>query len=455
MQQSTQSTNVRGLWSSRLTFVFAASGAAVGLGNVWKFPYIAGENGGGAFVFVYLMCIAVIGVPIMMAELLIGRRGQSSPSKSFANIAEAESVSTVWQAVGLFGVLASFLILTFYGVIGGWTIAYLVDAVSNGFSQSNAETVAANYEDLLASGSQLVLWQTAFMVLTITVVAGGLNSGIERSLKVLMPILLVLLGVMLAYTMVLPSFSKAFSFMFNFDFSKLSGDVVLVALGHAFFTLSLGMSSMIAYGSFLPKSVSILKVSLMVSAIDTLVAIVAGLIVFTIVYATKLDPAAGPGLVFQTLPIAFSGMGSVGQIVGIMFFLLLLVAAWSSAISQLEPAVQFIETKFLMSRKASAIASGVVVWIIGVFCALSFNEFSGIELMPGKNLFDFIDYLTASVLLPLVALFVAIFTGWIVSGRSSSDELQLDQRSFSVWRCLIRYIIPVLILGVFIKNLEL
>lgn len=326
----------RGLWSSRFAFILAATGSAVGLGNIWKFPYVTGENGGGAFVLVYLLCIAVVGIPIMMAEVMIGRRGGRSPVNSIRLITERDRLKPAWKLVGAIGVLAGFLILSFYSVIGGWAISYVGTTASGQLAGQSAEAVGAIFSGLLSNPSTLLLWHTVFMALVMVVVARGVRSGLERAVSILMPALFVLLLLVVGYAMTTSHFGQAAAFLFQPDFSKLTTSGVLVALGHAFFTLSLGMAVMMAYGSYLPKKISIAKTSITVSVIDTGVALLAGLAIFPIVFANGLEPGAGPGLIFQTLPLAFGQM-PMGTLFGTLFFVLLIFAAWTSGISCWSP----------------------------------------------------------------------------------------------------------------------
>lgn len=447
-------------WSSRLAFVLAASGSAVGLGNVWKFPYITGEHGGGAFVLVYLACIAVIGVPVMMAEVLIGRRGGESPVGSMRHLAHQERRTQLWQAAGWFGVVGSFLILSFYSVIGGWALAYAWFALSGTFGsatggggEGTAANIKAIFDGLLADPGALVGWHTAFMALTIGIVAGGVKGGLERAATLMMPGLFLLLLFLVGYAAVTTgSFGRGLAFMFSPDFSELTWDAVLVALGHAFFSLSLGMGIMAAYGSYLPRHISIGQAAIVISALDTAVALLAGICIFPIVFAFGLEPGAGPGLVFVTLPIAFGEMPGGGVIVGTIFFLFIIFAALTSSISLLEPTVELLQQR-RVRRGVAAVAAGVVIWALGIASALSFNAWSDIPVF-GKSIFDALDFLTANIMLPLGALLLAVFAGWAMSRRSTAEELELGEGlPYRLWRFMIRYVSPVAILLVFIYNL--
>ncbi|MBN8238815.1 sodium-dependent transporter [Marinobacter hydrocarbonoclasticus] len=448
----------RGLWSSRLAFILAATGSAVGLGNIWKFPYVTGENGGGAFVLVYLLCIAIIGIPIMMAEVMIGRRGGHSPVNSIKAIAQRDGLNPAWKLVGAVGILAGFLILSFYSVIGGWAISYVGTTASGQLSGQTADAVGAIFSGLLSNPGTLLLWHTVFMALVMLVVAKGVRSGLERAVSILMPALFVLLLIVVGYAMTTGHFGQAAAFLFQPDFSKLTTSGVLVALGHAFFTLSLGMAVMMAYGSYLPKKISIAKTSITVSVIDTGVALLAGLAIFPIVFANGLEPGAGPGLIFQTLPLAFGQM-PLGSLFGTLFFVLLIFAAWTSGISLLEPIVEWLEEQKGMNRTVSTLGAGAVCWALGIASILSLNlwaDFAPLGFIPmleGKTIFDLLDFFTANILLPLGGLLVALMAGWVMSKPAMEKELALSPGAFSLWFVTVRFITPIAVGVVFIYNL--
>jgi NSS family neurotransmitter:Na+ symporter len=448
----------RGLWSSRLAFVLAATGSAVGLGNIWKFPYITGENGGGAFVLVYLVCIAVVGIPIMMAEVMIGRRGGRSPVNSLRLIAERDRLNPAWKLVGAVGILAGFLILSFYSVIGGWAVSYVGTTASGALTGQSAEAVGAIFSDLLSDPMTLLLWHTVFMALVMVVVARGVRSGLERAVSILMPGLFVLLLIMVGYAMTTGAFGRAAAFLFQPDFSKLTTSGVLIALGHAFFTLSLGLAVMMAYGSYLPKHVSIAKTSITVSVIDTAVALLAGLAIFPVVFANGLEPGAGPGLIFQTLPLAFGQM-PLGACFGTLFFVLLIFAAWTSGISLLEPIVEWLEEQKGLNRAVSTLGAGFICWALGIASILSLNLWSDvaplsfIPALEGKTIFDLLDFFTANILLPLGGLLVALFAGWVMSRQAMENELSLSAPAFNLWFITVRFLTPVAVAVVFVYNL--
>lgn len=452
--------SMHGQWSSRWAFVLAATGSAVGLGNIWKFPYIAGENGGGAFVLIYLICICLIGVPIMMAEIMLGRRGRQNPVMTMQTLAEEEGVSSHWKLLGLMGVVAGFLILSYYSVIAGWALSYVLASAGGTFVGADADKVGSVFSNLIASPGTLLFWHTLFMVMTMFVVARGVQSGLERAVRFLMPGMLLILVLLVGYAMAEGSFQQGVAFLFNPDFSKVTWASVLTAMGHAFFTLSLGMGAIMIYGSYLPEKASITGTTFMVAGADTLIAILAGLAIFPIVFVNDLAPGAGPGLVFQTLPIAFGQMPA-STIMATLFFVMLVFAAWSSSISLIEPAVTWLVERKNMTRNRASVIAGLLTWLIGVGTVMSFNHwafsfrFAGEEKTGG--IFDMLDILTANLMLPLGGLLIAVFAAWKMSTASSTDELALAPTSFTyrVWRFLVRYITPVAVSIILFKALGL
>ncbi len=441
---------MHGEWSNRWIFILAATGSAVGLGNIWKFPYIAGENGGGAFVLVYLVCIALIGIPIMMAEVLLGRRGRKSPINTMAELAEEEGVSRSWSLLGWSGVLAGFLILSYYSVIAGWALSYVEKAITEQFTGQSPENIGKLFEGFVGNPRDLLFWHSLFMLMTMFVVARGVRKGLEAAIRFLMPALFILLTIMVGYAINTGAFGQGVEFLFTPNFSALSWNSVLIAMGHAFFTLSLGMGAIMIYGSYMPHDASIAKTSMMVAGADTLVALLAGMAIFPIVFANGLEPGAGPGLVFVTLPIAFGQMDG-GWILGTIFFVLLTFAAWSSAISLIEPAVAWLVENRGWDRLKASILAGLITWIVGIGTVLSFNEWSGYKLFD-KTFFDLLDYLTANIMLPLGGLFIAVFVAWIMGRNSSLDELEMgDHVGFKTWYFLVRFVTPLAVVIVFLK----
>ncbi|MDX1444009.1 MAG: sodium-dependent transporter [Gammaproteobacteria bacterium] len=442
--------SLHGQWSSRLAFVLAATGAAVGLGNIWKFPYMTGENGGGAFVIIYLACVLAIGLPIFMAEAMLGRRGRRNPINTMKLLSEEEAGGTYWQLVGWMGVLAGVLILSYYSVIAGWTFFYAWDTATGVFVDADATLVVNEFNSLMASPMWLIFWHTIFIGLTVYVVGRGVEQGLEKAVKYLMPTLFALILVLVAYAMTTDFFGDAMKYMFQPDFSKVTAQTVLDAMGQAFFSLSLGMGAIMAYGAYLPDDASIAETSLTVVAADTSVALLAGLAIFPIVLMNGLDPGAGAGLVFQTLPLAFGHMPG-GQIFGTIFFVLLIFAAWSSSIGLIEPAVARLIENHGMSRQGAAISIGVVVWFLGLLTVLSFNHLSDFTFLAG-TIFDNLDFLTSNIMLPLGGLLIALFAGWVMCKSSSVEELELGTgMRYAIWRFLTRFLAPTALLVIFLN----
>jgi neurotransmitter:Na+ symporter, NSS family len=442
---TTRRTSLHGHWSSRLAFILAVSGSAVGLGNIWRFPYVAGENGGGAFVIVYLLCVFLVGLPIMMSEILIGRRGRRNPVITMRLLGEEEGGTRHWQWVGAVGVAAGFLILSFYSVIAGWAIAYVFQAGSGAFTNADASIVAGAFTSLSSNTVAAGFWHTVFMLGTVLVVARGVERGLERAVRVLMPALVALLLIMLGYSMVAGEFGAGVVFLFEPRFADLDGEAVLIALGQAFFTLSIGMGSIMAYGAYLPDEASIGRTSVAVVSADTAIAILAALVIFPIVFANGLDPASGPGLVFQSLPLAFGQMPG-GVIIAVIFFLLLTFAAWTSAISLMEPAVAWLMETLGIGRGQSAAIVGAIIWVMGFLTVLSFGAWADVQFLRG-TFFDNIDFLTNNLLLPLGGLAIVCFAGWFMARRSTADEL--DPKAglgYRVWRISARYVAPVAVI---------
>jgi neurotransmitter:Na+ symporter, NSS family len=446
--------SIHGQWSTRLAFILAATGSAVGLGNVWRFPYIVGENGGGAFVLVYLLCILMIGLPIMMAEILLGRRGRQSPINTMLTVAREEGLGRGWGMMGWIGVIAGFLILSFYSVIAGWALAYVFKAGSGSFHGLDAEGSSEMFGAMLASPEALLAWHTIFMVMTAMVVARGVRSGLERAVTILMPALVVLLVILVGYSMAHGDFLGGVEFLLRPDFSALSANAVLLAMGQAFFTLSLGMGAIMVYGSYLSSDASVARTSAAVVASDTLVALLAGLAIFPILLAAGLSPGQGPGLIFVTLPLAFAEM-PLGLFFGTLFFVLLVFAAWTSAISLIEPAVAFLVENLGLTRVFATTAVAMLAWLLGIAALLSLNVWSGFTLFD-KGVLDLLDYVTANILLPLGGFLIAIFVGWRMSQSSVMSELRLRNiRAFRLWFFLVRYLAPVAIVVVFLRAVSL
>ena len=444
--------SIHGVWGSRWTFILAATGSAVGLGNIWKFPYITGENGGGAFVLVYLLCIAMVGIPIMMAEVLLGRQGRQSPINTMVSLVRETGTSKAWIGLGWMGALAGFLILSYYSVIAGWSFNYIVEMARGSFTEQDADAIGGIFSGMLANPKQLLLWHSLFMVLVTVVVARGVTKGLEAAVRVLMPLLFLLLIVLVFYAVSTDSFGQGFSFLFNVDFSRLSGAAVLEAMGHAFFTLSLGMGAIMVYGSYMPKKASIGGTVLMVALLDTVVALVAGLAIFPLVFSNGLEPAQGAGLMFITLPNAFGHM-NMGVLFGSLFFVLVSFAAWSSAISLIEPAVAWVVERFDVSRSLATVALCFFAWFLGLGTIFSFNIWADFKL-AGFTVFDGLDFLTSSVMLPLGGLFIAVYVGWLLPRDRVTTELSLRSEGlYNLWLFVLRFVAPLAVFIVFVAAL--
>ncbi len=441
MVQNRQS--IHGQWSSRWTFILAATGSAVGLGNIWRFPYIAGEYGGGAFVLVYLACVFFVGIPIMIAEILLGRHGRQSPTNTMYTLAVAEGRSPAWRYLGWLGMAAGFFILSYYSVIAGWTMEYIGQAGSGRFITATDDEIGQIFTDLLADPGLLLTMHTLFMALTVMVVAMGVRSGLERAVKFLMPALVILLLVMVGYAMSTDGFREGLNYLFYPDWGSLSREGFLAALGQAFFSLSLGMGAIMVYGSYLPDDASIVQVSVTIALADTAVAIIAGLAIFPLVFAYGLEASSGPGLIFITLPIAFGQM-PYGQLMGAVFFVLLMFAAWTSSISLIEPAVAWLVENSGMKRVHAAFLAGAAAWLVGVGSVLSFNLWQDYRLFD-KTYFDLMDYVTSNIMLPAGGIMIAFFAGWLLSRRAVIDELGGSDEAvhFRLWLSLVRYIAPL------------
>ncbi|MBL1432549.1 MAG: sodium-dependent transporter [Gammaproteobacteria bacterium] len=442
-------TSLHGLWTSRWAFIMAATGSAVGLGNIWKFPYITGENGGGAFVLIYLLCIFLMGVPIMMAEVMLGRRGRRNPVDSMRHLAEETGHSQLWRFLGWMGVTAGFFILSYYSVIAGWAISYVFTTGSGTFSGADAALVEQHFDTLTQSPLTLILWHSLFMLITMIVVAHGIEGGIEKAVRFLIPALFVLLIVMVLYAMTTSGFAEGLRFMFSPDFSKISTEGVLKAMGQAFFTLSIGMGAIMVYGAYLPKETSIAQTSFIIAFADTSVAVLAGVAIFPIVFSNGLEAGSGPGLIFVTLPLAFGNM-AFGTFFGTLFFILLVFAAWSSSISLIEPAVAWLIENKGVSRIKASIALGLLTWVFGLGTVFSFNEWSDVTVFD-KTFFDVLDYLTSNIMLPLGGVLMAIFAGWLMKREASQDELALGRGAYLTWRFLVRFVTPVAVTLVFLN----
>ena len=438
-----------GAWIGKWTFILAATGSAVGLGNIWGFPYKAGTNGGGAFVLIYLLCIVMIGVPIMISEIIIGRRAGNSPINAMKRTALDSNTTSLWQFVGWSGITAGVLILSFYSVIAGICLNYIFIAASSSEILSSSE----QFGEVIESPANLLFWHSIFMLLTFLIVSAGVKNGIGRMVKILMPMLGFLLIFMVIYAMFNGAFIKALDFLFAPDFSGVTAETFLNAMGQAFFSLSLGMGSIMAYVAYMPKDQKVVPTSFTVASLDTLVAMLAGLAIFPIIFAFNLEPNSGPGLVFVSMLSAFNQM-QFGQLIGPFFFILLSIAALSSSISLLEPGVAYLSEEGFLSRKNSALAISLFAWILGIGTALSFNVLSDFNLTPGRNFLDSMDFIANQVLLPLGGMLIAIFVGWFMSKELITNEVgYVNPVIYKLWRFFIKFIAPTSVALIFISQI--
>ena len=439
-------------WSSRFAFLMASVGFAVGLGNIWRFPYVTGENGGAAFVLVYLACAFGIGVPILMAELLIGRRGQGSPPSAMANVASQSGKSQQWKWVGGMGLLAAYTIEIVYAVVVGWVLWYLFKAITTGFAGVDATVANAEFASVLDNNLGMLAWTLVGLAITGAIIYAGVQNGIERAVNIMMPMMFLLLLGLAAYNYFAGGFEQAVAWLFTPDFSKIGFGTVLAAIGQAFFSIGVGMAGMMVYGSYLPKSISITHSVLIIVVADTGVALLAGLVIFPAVFHYGLDPAAGAGLIFQTLPVAFAQMPG-GYVFSVLFFLILSVAGITSMVGLVESVNAWVEERFNIPRHKSAV---LVVGSIAMFSILSIMSYNvmGELNMGGMNFNDVMDYFSTKILLPVGGLLIAVFAGWIVKKEATRDELtSLNGLAYEVWHFLIRFVVPpavgvILVMGI-------
>lgn len=440
-------------FSSTFGFLMAATGFAVGLGNIWRFPYITGENGGGAFVIVYLVCALLIGIPILIAEILLGRRGKANPPQAIANIATAESRTLAWRHVGNLNLATAFVIQGTYCVVAGWVLWYLYKAVMTGFTGVEAGTAEQNFSTVLDSIPGMLLWTFIALSFTGAIVFAGVNKGIERSVRVLMPTLFLLIFGLAVYNATQPGFTDALAYLFTPDFSKINGGTFLAAVGQAFFSIGVGMAGMMIFGSYLPHQVSIIRCVLIIIVIDTLVALMAGLMIFPMVFRFGLDPAGGPGLIFQTLPVAFAQMPG-GHLVAIMFFTLLSVAAVTSMVGLVEPLVAWVEETWEKSRQQATLIILSAISALALLSVLSYNLIADWKI-GAMDLNGILDYLANQLMLPVGGLLIAIFTAWQIHKPSLRDELHaMPGWVFETWHLLLRFLLPLAITVILVTGLS-
>lgn len=427
-------------WGSRIGFLMAAAGSAVGLGNIWRFPYLAGENGGSAFIIIYLIFAIIIGISVMIAEFAVGRRSQ------LAAVGAYKSVDSRWTFAGVLGVLSAFFIMGFYPVVGGWASAYVVKSFTG--LLSNPAGIEGAFVAFIENPILPLAWMLFFLLLNIVIVAKGIAGGIEKAGKILMPTLFLLLILIAIRSITLPGASAGLSFLFKPDFSKVSGETILAALGQAFFSLSLGMGCMMTYGSYLKKSENIPNNAFIVTIMDTGIAILAGIAIFPALFAFGLEPDTGPGLVFVVVPQIFAAMGGVGTIFSAVFFVALTVAALTSSVSLLEVVVAYFIDQREWSRKKAVYTTGAIMAFTGTLSSLSMGLMSGFKIF-GVGVFDFFDILTDKIFLAIGGMLIAIFVGWFMNKEDLRDEItnsgKVEFGLFNSWYNLVKYIIPLAI----------
>ena len=454
-------------WSSRSAFILAAVGSAVGLGNMWRFPAEAGENGGGAFVLFYIFCVLLIGLPVLLSEVLIGRHGQANAPESVRRVARDSNAHEGWSILASLGVLGAFLILSFYCVVGGWVVYYIgvfvgdlfqTGLAGGAFEGRAASDVEGLLPGLFGNGGLMVGLNLGFLAVTMFFVARGISSGIEWVAVYLMPIFFALFLGITVYGAFTGNFGEAVAYLFTFDFSKLTGEVMLAAVGQAFFSLSLGVAGMITYGSYANRNTNLGETSGIIAGADTAVAMLAGLAIFPIVFAAGLSASAGPGLMFQSLPIAFQAM-PFGSLIGLAFFIMVFFAALTSSVGLLEAPTAYVFEKFNITRPIATLIVGLGAAVLGVFASLSFNEMAEfyplnfIPLFAETNFFDTLDGVTAKLFMPIGAILTCIFVGWIADAKLIDDENGLDGVLHQTWRALVRFVCPIALTVILLAGL--
>jgi len=443
----------RDSFGSKLGIIAASAGAAIGLGNIWRFPYVAGENGGAAFLIIYIGFIVLIGLPIMLSEFIIGRRAQKNVFGAFRLLKPGQP----WHLFGLWCVAAAFIILSYYSTIAGWTLEYIYQSVAGGFSGKSTAQLAEMFQNFQQSGSRAVMWQMIFMFFTAFIVYRGIKNGIEKYTRILMPLLLLIIIVICIRSVTLPGAEKGLSFLFYPDFSKITPMVILEALGQAAFSLSIGMGAVITYGSYVKKSDNLANSAYAITAADTLIAILAGVAIFPAVFAFNIPADGGESLIFITLPNIFEAMPG-GYFWAIVFFVLLAIAALTSTIAVLEIVVSYVTEELKINRKKATVYSAVAIAVLGVFVTLSQGPLDQLTLF-GKSLFSLFDKMTGTIILPLGALVIAVFTGWFLGRKNVRDELLnggvIRGRLFRVFMFIIRYLAPIAIAIIFLNGIGL
>lgn len=448
----------RAKFGSKIGVVMAAAGSAVGLGNVWRFPYETGNHGGAAFILIYLSCVLILGLPIMISEFVIGRRAKASTGQAFGVLASG----TAWKYVGYLGVLTGFLILGYYSVVAGWTLEYFFKAIAQGFTVKTVAEYTKDFRLFSTDPVRPLIWLYIFLMITHFIVVKGVQKGIERSSKVMMPLLFLLVLLLVCCSVSLPGAGSGIRFLFCPDFSKVTPSVFLGAMGQAFFSMSLGMGCLSTYASYFGRDTRLINTAVSVGLIDTFIAILAGLIIFPAAFSVGISPDSGPALVFITLPNVFQqAFGSIpllGTVFSILFYLLLALAALTSTISLHEVSTAFLHEKFSLTRRTSACVVTLGCMLVGTVASLALGRWSG-HTIAGLNLFDALDFLTAKVMLPMGGMFAALFVGWKLNSRLVLEELtnygSLRIRFYWIFLFILRFIAPIGIVLIFLNELDL
>ncbi|MFN5171290.1 MAG: sodium-dependent transporter [Cyclobacteriaceae bacterium] len=445
-------------WSSNYVFLLASIGSTVGLSNIWKFTYLAGENGGGAFVLVYLVALIVLGIPILAAEMVIGKRGGKSMVGTLLVLHERDGIAKGWKWFGWVAMTTVFLILSFYCVIAGWTLDYTVTSLTGQLDELTRETATTFYSTLLDSPGRMMIGQGVFVLATTWIVAKGIQAGLERSIGWMMPTLFVILLGLVVYGMIFGEFTMALRFLFQPDFSKITPAVFLAAFGQAFFSLGIGVGVMLTYGAYMPAGTNVLRSAAIIAFSDGLASMLAGLAIFPIVFKYGLSPAEGPGLIFMTLPISFGEIPG-GGFIGALFFLLLFFAALTSSISLLESIISHLEETMRFTRARITWVAGGVLWLIGLATVFSFNHWksfhplSFVTPLSQKTIFEVIDYFGSNLLMPLGGILMAVLAGWLLPGPSIKSELLGSNAQFQIWRLIVRWLAPLAVAWLMVYSL--
>ncbi|MCS2326725.1 sodium-dependent transporter [Bacteroides fragilis] len=448
----------RGNFGSKLGVILASAGSAVGLGNIWRFPYETGNHGGAAFILIYLGCILLLGLPIMIAEFLIGRHSQANTARAYQILAPG----TQWRWVGRMGVLAGFLILGYYSIVAGWTLEYIFEAVSNSFAGKTPAEFISSFQSFSSNPWRPALWLTLFLLATHFIIVKGVEKGIEKSSKIMMPTLFIIILILVGCSVTLPGAGKGIEFLLKPDFSKVDGNVFLGAMGQAFFSLSLGMGCLCTYASYFSKNTNLTRTAFSVGIIDTFVAVLAGFIIFPAAFSVGIQPDAGPSLIFITLPNvfqqAFSGIPILAYIFSVMFYVLLALAALTSTISLHEVVTAYLHEEFNFTRGKAArlVTTGCI--LLGILCSLSLGVTKEFTIF-GLGMFDLFDFVTAKLMLPLGGLLISIFTGWYLDKKLVWSEITnngtLKVPTYKLIIFILKYVAPIAISVIFINELGL